>query len=141
MPTTPIQSPASYVPSRATAFADSQGNSQLVSAANPLPVTFDAGTTTALAGTTSVTSVLGPFTPLVGRAVVLALSGTWSGTVKVRRSSDGGTTKLPLTAGGSAWGEFIGNCCEPVWEESETGASLYLDVTLSSGTLAYRLAQ
>jgi hypothetical protein len=72
---------------------------------------------------------------------MLQLSGTWTGTVKLLRSSDGGTTKLPLTLAGAAWGQFTANCCEPVWEESETAATLWLDVALTSGTLAYRLAQ
>jgi hypothetical protein len=141
MPSTPIQSPASYVPSRAAAFADNDGNSLVVSASNPLPVFATAGSTTPLAGSTSTSGILGPFAPLTGRAVVLALSGTWSGTVAVKRSTDAGATKLALTVGGNTWGEFTSNCCEPVWEESETSATLYLDVTLTSGTLTYRLAQ
>jgi hypothetical protein len=141
MPSTPIQSPASYVPSRAAAFADMDGNSLVVSASNPLPVFATAGTTAPLAGTTSASGSLGPFAPVTGRPVVLALSGTWSGTVKVKRSTDAGATRLALTVGGDTWGEFTGNCCEPVWEESEAGAALYLDVALTSGTLTYRLAQ
>lgn len=141
MPSTPIQSPASYVPSRAAAFADNDGNSLVVSASNPLPVFATAGSTTPLAGTTSASGSLGPFSPVVGRPVVLALSGTWNGTVKVKRSTDAGSTRLALTIGGDTWGEFTGNCCEPVWEESEAGAALYLDVALTSGTLTYRLAQ
>jgi hypothetical protein len=142
MPSTPIQSPAAYVPSRATAFADIDGTSLLVSASNPLPVAIGAAPAGApLAGTTNVTAILGPFQPVVGRAVVLSLGGTWTGTVKVKRSTDAGATKLPLTVAGTAWGEFTGNACEPVWEESEAAATLYLDVTLTSGSLAYRLAQ
>lgn len=73
--------------------------------------------------------------------MVLALSGTWTGTVAINRSTNGGTTKLPLTVGGAAWGQYTANVCEPVWEENETGAALYLDVALTSGTLTYRLAQ
>ena len=48
---------------------------------------------------------------------------------------------LPVTIGGSPWARFSGNCCEPVWEESETVAKLYLDIQLASGSLTYRLAQ
>lgn len=142
MPSIPIQSPASYVPSRAAAFADVDGTSMLVSANNPMPVAIGpAAAAAALAGSSAASAVLGPFLPVAGRPVVLALSGTWSGTVMVQRSTNGGTTKLPLTIGGVAWGQFTTNVCEPVWEESEAGAALYLDVTLSSGTLTYRLAQ
>lgn len=142
MPSIPIQSPASYVPSRAAAFADVDGTSMLVSASNPMPVSIGAAAAAAaLAGSSTASGVLGPFLPVAGRPVVLALSGTWSGTVAVQRSTNGGTTKLPLTVAGAVWGQFTTNACEPVWEESEAGAALYLDVTLSSGTLAYRLAQ
>lgn len=142
MPASPIQSPAGYVPSRALAYADVDSTSLLVSVGNPLPVTMGSAAPAApLAGSTSVTAVLGPFQPVVGRAVVLSLAGTWTGTVKVRRSTDAGTNKLPLTVAGTVWGQFTANCCEPVWEESESAAQLYLDVTLASGTLAYRLAQ
>lgn len=142
MPSTPIQSPASYVPSRAIAFADVDGTSLLVSASNPLPVSVGAATAAApLAGSTTASGVLGPFQPVVGRAVILALSGTWAGTVTVTRSTDGGITKLSLTAAGGNWAQFTANVCEPVWEESEAAAALYLDVALTSGTLTYRLAQ
>ena len=142
MPSSPIQSPAAYVPSRAAAFADIDGTSLLVSQANPLPVSIGSAAGTApLAGTTNATAVFGPFQPVLGRAVVLSLAGTWTGIVKIKRSTDAGATKLPLTVAGSAWGEFSGNACEPVWEESEAAATLYLDVALSSGTLSYRMAQ
>jgi len=143
MPNSPILSPASYVPSRAAAFSDVDGTALLVSTSNPLPVSLSATTTapTPLAGTTSTPGVLGPFTPVLGRAVVMVLAGTWVGTVKVTRSTDGGTTRLPLTVAGAAWAQFTGNCCEAIWEESESSARLYLDVTLTSGTLSYRMAQ
>ena len=144
MPNSPIQSPASFVPSRATAFSDVDGTALLVSASNPLPVSMAAvsgSTPTPVAGTTTTTGVLGPFQPALGRPVILVLSGTWVGTVKVVRSTDGGTTRLPLTVSGSSWAQFTGNCCEAVWEESDSNARLYLEVTLTSGTLTYRMAQ
>lgn len=97
---------------------------------------------TALAGSTSSSATtLGPFTPALGRPIWLSLSGTWSGTVTVKRSADGGTTRLPLTAGGMAWGIFTANACEQVAEPSESGETYYLDVALASGTLTYRVAQ
>ena len=142
MPSTPIQSPASYVPSRAAAFADIDGTSLLVSASNPLPVALGAAPAAPpLAGSATVSGVVGPFLAVAGRLVVLALTGTWTGTVTVKRSTDGGATKLPLTIGGAIWGQYTANVCEPIWEEIEAGAGLYLDVALSSGTLTYRLAQ
>lgn len=142
MPTPPIQTPSAYVASRAAAYADVDGTAILVSTSNPLPVAVgQPAAATALAGTTAATGVLGPYAPAAGRAAILTLSGTWTGTVKVLRSTDGGTTKLPLTVGGQPWAQYSANCCEAVWEESEAAARLYLDVTLASGTLNYRIAQ
>ena len=43
MPATPIQSPAAFVPTRATAFADVDGTAISVSSAQPLPVALAAG--------------------------------------------------------------------------------------------------
>jgi hypothetical protein len=137
----PIQSPSGYAATRAVVFADASGDALIASATAPLPVTFGAPSATALAGTAAASAVLGPFQPVLGRAVILALAGTWAGSVKVLRSTDGGTTKLPLTIAGTLWGQFTGSCCEPVWEESEAIATLWLDATLTSGSLTYRLAQ
>lgn len=140
----PITAPAGYYPPFALAFADAEGDGVIVAAASPLPVTVaepEPVSSTPLAGSTSSTTVLGPFEPVAGRAIWLSLSGTWTGTVRVKRSVDGGTTKLPLTAGGEPWGSFTANACEPVGYDGETGAAYYLDATLASGTLTYRLAQ
>lgn len=96
---------------------------------------------TPLTGTASASTVVGPFTPQLARDIILTLSGTWTGAVVVKRSVDGGTTKLPLTVGGSSWGSYAANCQEPVWLETEAGATYYLDITIATGTLAYRMAQ
>lgn len=141
MPSSPIQSPAGFVPSHATAFADVDGTSVLVSTATPMPVSARGLAAAALTGSTSASGVFGPFAPALDRPVMLALSGTWAGTVKVTRSTDGGTTRLPLTVAGSPWGQFTANCCEAIWEEADDAARFYLDVTLTSGTLTYRMAQ
>ena len=138
---TPIQSPSGYAATRAMVFADVDGSALVVSSAAPLPVASASAATTPLTGSAATSAVLGPYQPALDRDVVLALSGTWAGTVRVLRSTDGGVTKLPLTVSGGVWGQFTGNCCEPVWSESESTARLYLDVALTSGNLAYRLAQ
>ena len=72
---------------------------------------------------------------------MLTLAGPWTGTVKLLRSVEGGTTKLPLTAASLPYASYTGNVCEPVWEESEAAAVFFLDVTLNSGTLNYRMGQ
>jgi hypothetical protein len=142
MPTSPLKTPAGYVPQMAIAFANTAGDADIVSATNPIPTVVQPFTAAAaLAGSLSASGQAGPFQPKTGRAVVLTLTGTWTGTVKLLRSVDGGATKQPVTANGMAYGVFTANACEPVWEESEAAALLYLDVTLTSGTVSYRLGQ
>ncbi|WP_324697655.1 hypothetical protein [Novosphingobium sp. RL4] len=46
-----------------------------------------------------------------------------------------------MTVAGTPWATFSANACEQVWTEEENGVALYLDITLASGTLVYRLAQ
>lgn len=140
---TPIQNPTGYAVPRAIAFADVDGSMLQVSNAAPLPVYTSSGAapTTPLAGTASASSVVGPYQPATGRSIILVLSGGWTGVVKVLRSVDGGATKQPLTVNGNPWGQFSANCCEAVWDESESAARFYLDIALTSGSVIYRVAQ
>ncbi|MFP5395501.1 MAG: hypothetical protein ACLGHF_05000 [Alphaproteobacteria bacterium] len=138
----PVYAPAGFAPVAAIGFTQADATLSPVSALAPLPVLPRAEPAAPpLAGTTSSTVTTGPFLPVAGRPVVLSLSGSWSGTVRLMRSTDGGTTQLPLTAAGLPWASFTANCCEAVWEESTTGAELYLNIALVNGTLAYRLEQ
>lgn len=142
MTAAPLQPPARYVAPFAVSFANANGDSDVVSSTNPLPVSSAASAPpTPLAGTATISGIVGPFLPVLGRPVMLALSGTWAGQVRLLRSADGGTTKLALTALGQAYGIYTANLCEPVWEEGEAGVRIYLDVTLASGLLTYRMGQ
>ena len=138
-----VEVPAGFVPQYALAFGAVDGPAVAVHAANPLPVRAvqQAAAASALAGTLSASDTVGPFVPDLGRAIWISLSGSWSGTVDVLRSVDGGATKLPLTIGGERWGRFGGNANEAVADESEAGATYYLAVALQAGTLTYRVAQ
>ena len=144
---TAILNPAQYVPPHAVAFANADGSAALVSGNRPLPVAMSGGVsvalpvTAAVVGTTTITKVAGPYIPVQGRSVMMTLSGTWSGSVQIMRSTDGGATLVPLTMGGGSWGVYSGNCCEPVWDESEAAASLWLQITVTAGSLTYRIAQ
>lgn len=100
-----------------------------------------AASSTPLAGSSSTTQVVGPFAPVLGRPINLTLSGTWSGTVVVQRSVNGGLTKQGLTVGGSPWASYTANCNEPVWTETEAGVTFYLVITRQSGTINFRVAQ
>ena len=143
----PISYPARYAPGVALNFADPSGGAVQVSQTAPLPVTISAtssgGSASAppLSGLTSAAVTVGPFAAAQGKPIVLALSGTWTGTVQLLRSTDGGVTRFPLTLGGAAWARYQANVCEPVWEESESAATFYLQLTPSSGAILYRLAQ
>lgn len=138
----PVASPAPYAPLNAIGFSQPDLSVSPVSDGNPLPVRMAAQpASAALAGDASGTVQVGPYASVAGSPVILSLAGTWVGSVRVLRSTNGGITRLPLTAAGLAWGQFTANCCEPVWEESVPGSTLYLDITLSSGTVTYRMEQ
>lgn len=92
-----------------------------------------------LDGEANATSVVGPLDPKQGVPLWLTLSGVWEGTVKVQRSTDDGDTKHDLTAGGEPYAQFTANCCEEVAIESSGKARYYLDIELTSGTVAYEL--
>jgi len=94
-----------------------------------------------LEGQASSSVALGPFAPVAGKPVLIQLSGTWQGSLQVQRSIDSGATRHNLTLAGQPWGRFTMNACEPVWEEEEPGAELYIQITLTSGTVDYRLSQ
>lgn len=138
----PITYPTSFVTSTAVGYADPLGNLSLVASDTPLPVMQTRPVSpAALSGQTTTSTLVGPFTPLRDAPIHLQLSGIWAGTVSVQRSTDGGTTRQALTAAGQTWARFNGNANEVVWQEAEAGATIYLDVTMTSGTLAYRVSQ
>jgi len=143
----PITPAGLYVPPTAIGFADAQGDLALVTYEAPLPVSLiDSGMIAVnppepLADIITEDLVAGPFEPLKNVPIHLQLSGEWQGTVALERSTDGGTTRQGLTVGGMAWASFTGNVNEPVWEESEAGATFWLNISLTSGTLSYRLSQ
>lgn len=142
MPNVPISFPAQYAPGVAVNFASASGGASTVSHASPLPVVVkDAVAPPPLAGTAAASMLAGPFAPAPSRPVWVTLSGSWSGTVRLLRSSDGGVTRVPVTIGGRPWATFSANVCEPAWEESEADAQLYLDIALNSGTVTYRVSQ
>ena len=140
-----IEAPAGFVPALGVSFGAIGTGATPVDPDHPLPVTAvawqGAATTAPVAGTASAATLAGPFAPALGRPIWLTLMGSWTGTVKLLRSTDGGTTRLPMTIGGSGWGSFQGNCNEPVAEESVAGATYYLDFAVTSGTLSYRVTQ
>ncbi|MCB2048918.1 MAG: hypothetical protein KDE32_11930 [Novosphingobium sp.] len=148
----PIKTPAGYVPAFALGYPGPQGELEIVDSSKPLPVSISSTDPLAvtpysdpapvpLAGSAPSSIVAGPYAPVSGRPVMITLAGTWQGTVQIMRSTDGGATKHPVTVGGFSWGRYTTNVCEPCWEEQEAGAQLYLDISLVSGAVDYRIAQ
>ena len=143
----PIAYPGRFAPGVALNYADAAGSAIQVSQSSPLPVTMAAsGGSSAtppppLSGTTAAALLTGPYAPVAGKPLVLTLRGTWSGTVRLLRSTDGGVNRLPLTLAGAPWAVFSANVCEPVWEENEAAAAFYLQLAPTSGAIIYRLAQ
>lgn len=138
----PLQTPGGFVPGMANGFDDGTGHFAFVGASRPLPVqSTPPPVPEPLEGSSASDVLAGPFTPSPLSPVFCTLSGDWQGSVQIKRSTDGGATLHPLSLAGASWGRFARNVCEPVWEEAETGASLWLDCAITSGTLAYRLAQ
>ena len=138
----PVEAPGGFAPVFAIGTTDASGMLALVGDDVPLAtIARPPQVPPPLEGAASAPVSVGPFVPAALVPVFLTLSGEWTGTVRLLRSVDGGTTKHPLTAGGSSWGAFSANACEPVWVESEVDAALYLELTPALGTIAYRLAQ
>lgn len=142
----PISVPAGFAPAFALGYADTDDAFALVRQAAPLPVQVINGEPAsppppALEGLATGTALAGPFTPTTDRPVHLALWGEWTGTVQLERAASPSSPHLPTTAAGGVWGRFSANACEQVWSESEDGAVLYLAITVTGGTLHYRVAQ
>ena len=160
-----VNSPAKYVLSTAIGFSGANGDLTLVTPDAPLPVVVSlsdigagtgsgAGTGTGtgtstgtgtpaepLEGKADASTAAGPFVPTRDAPMHLQLSGTWEGSVTLERSIDGGKTRQGVTAGGMPWARFTDNVNEPVWQESGTDATFWLQITLQSGQVSYWLSQ
>lgn len=142
MPNHPrIQTPAGYAPGFAVGYADPTDSLILVSETERLPVTSVVAAPPPFVGQSSTSSIVGPFEAVAGRIVTVTLGGTWQGTIKLLRSTDGGSTRVALRVAGEPWAEYRQPGCEQAWLETEDGSSYYLDIQLGSGTADYRVSQ
>lgn len=97
---------------------------------------------TPLIGTANADGNSAAFTPQLGRDMYLTLSGTWTGTVQVQRSTDDGASWNNITVGGgNVWGRFTTNCDEVIDHPTDGNATYRLNIDIATGTVAYRLAQ
>jgi len=140
-PAPSISVPAGFAPAYAVGYSGADGQLALVSGAEPLPVATAGAAPAPLVGQATVSGIVGPFAATAGRVVLVTLEGEWDGAVRLLRSIDGGVTLIPLRVAGSAWGEFFASGCEQAWSETEDGVSFYLDITLVSGSVGYRVSQ
>ncbi len=144
MPNVPVAAPGGFAPVAAVSFGTQDGPATPVDASHPLPVrqALGASGVAALAGMASASGTFGSFAPVLGRAIVVTLAGTWTGKVQVLRSIDGGASKLPLTfIDGSERAAWTGNVNSAIGEETVAGATYYLAATLTAGSLSYRMEQ
>jgi hypothetical protein len=138
-----IEDPARFVPLMALSFGSEGAPAILVDGDHPLPTVrlMQSASSTPLAGEATASGIFGPFVPDTGLPIWLSLSGSWTGSVQLLRSVDGGATKLPLTIAGQPWASFTGSGHEVVAQECSHEASYWLAVTIVSGALAYRVSQ
>jgi hypothetical protein len=105
-------------------------------------VVTTAASSSPITGTVTTTGNTPTFTPQLGRDMYLTLSGTFSGTVQVQRTTDNGSTWNNITiSGGQQWGHYTGACDEVVETPTDSASKYRLSITLSSGSVTYRLAQ
>jgi hypothetical protein len=95
-----------------------------------------------ITGTADGSSSSNVLVPDVGYYIYVTLTGTWTGTVQVERSTDNGVTWLPITTHeGSAAGKFTGNADEDVLLVADSQSRYHLKFDITSGSVSYRLAQ
>lgn len=137
-----VTNPAPYVTPVAIGTTDADGKLSLVRSGAPLPVTFAVAEGAApISGTMAASGQTPGFIPVNSNPVTVELAGSWSGTVRLVRSTDGGTTVAPLKVAGTEWAVYSANGIEQAWSEAEKGVSFHLAVSLVSGALNYRVSQ
>ena len=97
-----------------------------------------------LIGSAAASGAVGPWAPNLDRndaPIKLELWGVFVGTVQVLRSTDDGVNKLPLRIAGTEWAKYTAPGVEEVWDETDPFAKFWISITLTSGTVNYRLAQ
>jgi len=110
--------------------------------AQQVVITVPAATSTPVSGSVTADGNSTAFTPQLGRDMFLTLSGTWTGSVQVQRSTDAGATWNDITiGGGTTWGHYTANCDEVVATPTDSAGTYRLALTVASGTIVYRLAQ
>jgi hypothetical protein len=82
-----------------------------------------------------------PRADLCFREFNISLWGTFSATIAVQRSFDGGVTWLPLTLAGVATAQYTAPCSEMIGNPEMGVAYRVACTSFSSGTINYRISQ
>ena len=94
-----------------------------------------------VAGTFAATGQSASFAPLAGRAFNISLWGTFTSTIQLERSFDGGMTWLPITAAGAQLYKWTAPASESN-QDDEANVQYRLDCTVfTSGAASYRISQ
>ncbi|NBC37379.1 hypothetical protein GTZ99_12540 [Novosphingobium sp. FSY-8] len=101
-----------------------------------------AATSQPVSGTLSASGNSGEFTPQLARPIWVTLSGSWAGSVQLKRSINGGSTWQAITTGsGTVKGVWTGSVNAQITEETCSRAIYRLEATLTSGALTYEVYQ
>ena len=94
-----------------------------------------------ITGAFAATGQSAVFVPLAGRAANVSAWGTFAASLQLKRSFDGGSTLLPITAAGTTLYAWSAPASES-FEEGEAGVAYFLVCTnYTSGTINYRISQ
>lgn len=147
-----VEAAGEYEAGAARADLQASGNEHLsnlaAAAAGPglkiLPPNLRPSATTPITGVFSASGQSAPFAAELGRPINVSLTPadeTWDGSVRLLRKLPGADSFQPLTMLGEPWGVFAGAISEPVWEETEAGATFVLACEHVAGSIAYRVSQ
>lgn len=112
----------------------------LTGTVSPSAVTPTSGAATLTGGTATI----GPFTPILGRDIALTLNPATGSifSAQLLDSRDGGTTKLPLTIFDTQiGGPYTVPVNSVITSESVSNRTVWLVVTVTSGSVAYAVEQ
>jgi hypothetical protein len=108
----------------------------------PTVATLGTPSSTSVTGTVSASTSSAIFTPDLLRSIWVHTWGTWTGTVQLMRSTNGGLTWYPITtSSGTVKGQWTTNVNAAITEETCIGAVYQIQFTWTSGTMNYEIRQ
>ena len=115
--------------------------SDQVVSVQPAAAGLPASGVTAVVSTFGATGSSATLTPIAGRGFNVSIWGTFSASVQLERSFDGGTTWLPITAAGVQLFVWTAPASEVNQEDQISVAYRLRCTAYTSGTVSYRISQ